>query len=280
MTDGPCCVTSARTLQKTLLQTVELMWPTVSRPVSLGVGNPFGAYDQMLFFPFFCRKIALPFVLGRPLWREICSAICHWSESRRTLLFHLRLLGSLSVASYDSQGLRWKYSNLTWGVCILLRVWYRMILGFLIRLRNFSCVDGLKNPISYGILTCLHTGNSKQFFLVTWRSCRHVPRRKHRFPQLLHCCMLRQPSLSKRCLCFWSGNLFLSGNPKAYNNIKIPRMKPVPLKLWSETPRSLVDRYGRFDDTNYAIFTANDGSSRCLRRVGIIYLWATRDHIP
>jgi hypothetical protein len=56
--------------------------------------------------------------VGRPLWREdgsvICSAICQWSESRRTqnstLLSHLRLLGSLSVASYDSQGLRWKYS--------------------------------------------------------------------------------------------------------------------------------------------------------------------------
>jgi hypothetical protein len=58
------------------------------------------------------------FVLGRPLWREdgsvICSAICQWSESRRThthtLLSHLRLLASLSVASYDSQGWRWKYS--------------------------------------------------------------------------------------------------------------------------------------------------------------------------
>jgi hypothetical protein len=52
------------------------------------------------------------------LWREdgsvICCAICEWSESRRThnhtLLSHLRLLGSLSVVSYDSQGLRWKYS--------------------------------------------------------------------------------------------------------------------------------------------------------------------------
>jgi hypothetical protein len=82
-------------------------------------------------FPFFCRKIALLLVLGRPLWWEdgsvICSAICQWSESRRThnhtLLFHLRLLGSLSVASYDSQELRWKYSyppphgNLVFGSC-------------------------------------------------------------------------------------------------------------------------------------------------------------------
>jgi hypothetical protein len=70
---------------------------------------------------FFCRKIALLFFLGRPLWWEdgcvICSEICQWSESPRThnytLLSHLRLLGSLSVASYDSQGLRWKYSTLS-----------------------------------------------------------------------------------------------------------------------------------------------------------------------
>jgi hypothetical protein len=91
---------------------------SVSQSVWLRVGYPFGAHDRILFFPFFSRKIALFFVLGHPLWREdwsvICSAICQWSESRRThihtLLSHLRLLGSLPVASYDSQGLRWKYS--------------------------------------------------------------------------------------------------------------------------------------------------------------------------
>jgi hypothetical protein len=48
------------------------------------------------------------------LWREdesvICSTICHWVSSNHTLLSHLRPLGSLSVASYDSQGLRWKFS--------------------------------------------------------------------------------------------------------------------------------------------------------------------------
>jgi hypothetical protein len=97
---------------------------TVSQPVCLGVRHPIGVHDQFLIFPsfffffFFCRSIALLFALGRPLWREdgsvICSALCQWSELRRThnhtLLSHLRLLGSLSVASYDSQGLRWKYS--------------------------------------------------------------------------------------------------------------------------------------------------------------------------
>jgi hypothetical protein len=96
-----------------------MLWPTDSRPISLGVGHRFETHDEILLFPFFCRTIALLFVLGRPLWREdwsvICSAICQWSESRRThnqtLLSYLRLLGSLSVASYDSQGLRWKSSN-------------------------------------------------------------------------------------------------------------------------------------------------------------------------
>jgi hypothetical protein len=91
---------------------------TASQSVCLGVGHPFGAHDQIFFFPFSCQKIALVFVLGRPLWREegsvICSAICRWSESQRThnrtLLSQLRLADSLSVASYDSQGLRWKYS--------------------------------------------------------------------------------------------------------------------------------------------------------------------------
>jgi hypothetical protein len=88
--------------------------------VCLGVGHPFGAHDQALLFPFFCRKIALLFVLGRPLWREdgsvICSVFCQWSESWRThnhtLLSHLRLLGSLSIASYDSQ-VRW--GEVRWG---------------------------------------------------------------------------------------------------------------------------------------------------------------------
>jgi hypothetical protein len=69
-------------------------------------------------FSFLMSEDCFSLLLGRPLWREdgsaICSAICQWSESRRTrnnaLLSHLRLLGSLSVASYDSQRLRRKYS--------------------------------------------------------------------------------------------------------------------------------------------------------------------------
>jgi hypothetical protein len=100
----------------------ELSWCYDLRSGDLFVfvlGNPFGSHDQIFLFPLFRQKIALLFVLGRPLWREdrsaMCSAIHQWSESwrthNRTLLFHLRLLSSLFVASYDSQGLRWKYSN-------------------------------------------------------------------------------------------------------------------------------------------------------------------------
>jgi hypothetical protein len=93
------------------LQKIEMSWCYDQRPVGLPYWcrHSFGAYDQILLFSFFYRKIALLFVLGRPLWREngpvICSAICQWSESWRThnyiLLSHLRLLCSSSVASYD-----------------------------------------------------------------------------------------------------------------------------------------------------------------------------------
>jgi hypothetical protein len=61
-------------------------WLTVSQSVSqsvcLGVGHPFGAYDQIFRFSFFCRKMSLLIVLGRPLWREdgfaIYSCNCFW----------------------------------------------------------------------------------------------------------------------------------------------------------------------------------------------------------
>jgi hypothetical protein len=93
------------------------MWPTVSRPIRLGVGHPFGIKTRFFFFLSFAGQL-----LCSSSWDElrenasvICSAICQWSESQRThshtLLSHLSLLDSLSVVSYDSQGLQWKYSN-------------------------------------------------------------------------------------------------------------------------------------------------------------------------
>jgi hypothetical protein len=58
------------------LSWVELIsWPTVSRAIRLGVGHPFGSHDQIFLFAYFCRTIALLFVLGRRLWREDGSVI-------------------------------------------------------------------------------------------------------------------------------------------------------------------------------------------------------------
>jgi hypothetical protein len=83
--------------------------PTVSRLVCLGVGPPFGAHYQILHVLW--SDMYLFFHLG-VLSEERTSLyfavhITYWSESRRThnhiLLSHLRL-GSLLVASYDSQG--------------------------------------------------------------------------------------------------------------------------------------------------------------------------------
>jgi hypothetical protein len=100
---------------------VELSWcdrRSVDPPVLVS-GTPLRPMTRFFFLLSFAGQLLWSFILGRPLWREdgsvICSSICQWSESRRTrnltLLSHLRLLGSLSAASYDSQGLRWKYSN-------------------------------------------------------------------------------------------------------------------------------------------------------------------------
>jgi hypothetical protein len=82
--------------------------------------NPFGPMTRFYFFLSFAGKLLCSSSRGALSDEKtglICSAICQWSEPRRTrnrtLLSHLRLLVSLSVASYDSQGLWWKYNILT-----------------------------------------------------------------------------------------------------------------------------------------------------------------------
>jgi hypothetical protein len=92
--------------------------PTVSRPVSLGIGPPFGTLDQMLpcssSFVWQLRYSA--FNASSLTRKRVCSLQCNHSLVRagtpnnHTLPSHLRLC-SLFVASYDSQGLRWRYSN-------------------------------------------------------------------------------------------------------------------------------------------------------------------------
>jgi hypothetical protein len=93
------------------LKLVWWSWPTVSRPVSLGIGPPFGTLDQILScsssFVWQLRYSA--FNASSLTRKRVCSLQCNHSLVRAvtpnnyTLPSHLRLC-SLFVASYDSQG--------------------------------------------------------------------------------------------------------------------------------------------------------------------------------
>jgi hypothetical protein len=93
------------------VQVQVVLQPTVSRQVCLGVGPPSGAHDQI----FITVGHLLSSCFGAPsLTRgRVCNLLIQFavtlrSKSRRThdhtLLPHLRLLVSLFIASYDSQG--------------------------------------------------------------------------------------------------------------------------------------------------------------------------------
>jgi hypothetical protein len=91
--------------------------PTVSRPVRLGIGLPFRILDQILSCSSFSSDnyFILRSKASSLTRKRVCSLQCNHSLIRpltpnHTLPSHLRLC-SLFVASYDSQGLRWKYSN-------------------------------------------------------------------------------------------------------------------------------------------------------------------------
>jgi hypothetical protein len=120
-------ITTRRNVSNPVCTNIQLSWvefilrPTVSRPVRLGIGQPFGAHDQIylaLLFLFFWLTVTFTlFPTASSLTRgRVCSLECLHSLVRslttrnHILPSHLRLC-SLSVASYDSQGLRWRYSN-------------------------------------------------------------------------------------------------------------------------------------------------------------------------
>jgi hypothetical protein len=76
--DGPSlnCQSQSRSYFMADGQSVSMSWCRA----------PLWAHDQVLFFPFFCQKIALLFVLGCPLWWEDGSVICSEVLSRRGLI--------------------------------------------------------------------------------------------------------------------------------------------------------------------------------------------------
>jgi hypothetical protein len=100
---------------------VELSWVEFScgfmQPVRLGIGPPFGTLDQILSCSsfssdnYFILRSKAPSLTRK----RVCILQCSHSLVRsltpnHTVPPHLRPC-SLFVASYDSQGLRWKYSN-------------------------------------------------------------------------------------------------------------------------------------------------------------------------
>jgi hypothetical protein len=127
-------------LYSLLVEVETILWPTVSRPVCLGVGHPSGAHDQI-----FITVGHLRFSCGCPPWREDGSVICSYnslsfsgpspaelvtisycfiwdspnlqgqvlvfmSPRNRVVQLYPRTLGSLFVASYDSQNQLYSYS--------------------------------------------------------------------------------------------------------------------------------------------------------------------------
>jgi hypothetical protein len=82
-----------------------MMWPTVNRPIRLGLGHHFGAHDQIFLFPFFCRTIALLFVLGRPLWREDGSVICSATRGYKYFCMYF------SILFYVLRLMTWTYTH-------------------------------------------------------------------------------------------------------------------------------------------------------------------------
>jgi hypothetical protein len=103
------CPTSTR-VSAHWLQVQVVLQSTVSQPVCLDVGPPSEAHDQIFITVKHLRSLCCgmsSLTIGRVCNLLVQFAVTLRSKSHRThdhiLLSHLRLLGSLFVASYDSQ---------------------------------------------------------------------------------------------------------------------------------------------------------------------------------
>jgi hypothetical protein len=164
--------------------------PTVSRPVRLGIGPPFGILDQILSCSSFVWQLRRSAINSSPLTRErACNLLynCFWaspeqshlsrspteltaisycllwdspnlegqvpgfiSPRNRVAQLYPRALGSLSVAFYDSQGLRWKYSNPPpHGVILLLSYLFFIYILFLQVKINLNEILGTTRTFSF-----------------------------------------------------------------------------------------------------------------------------------
>jgi hypothetical protein len=116
-----------------------MFWPTVSRPISLGVGHTFGTHDQILLFPFYySAKLLCP-----SSWGAL-------SDERTGLYFVVQ-----SVSGQSRGGL------ITIHYCLIRDYWV-----------PFPSPLTIRRDYGGSILTRLHTGSNSHvqwvFLINSW----------------------------------------------------------------------------------------------------------------